>query len=125
MTDATPTGGMPATSGPSLAGGDHDFRTMPTTRRGRQAKWVGLAFLVMFFINNAFVGIFGTRETGPALRGSLMVWGWSMLAVGLASGGLSLWAVVRERERSWLTWLTMLPALMVLTLLVGELLGPH
>jgi len=34
-------------------------------------------------------------------------------------------AVIRRHERSWLVWLTMLPGLFVLFLVLGEFLVPH
>jgi hypothetical protein len=48
-----------------------------------------------------------------------------MLLCGLAAGILGLIAVIRKNERSWLVWLTLLPGLLVLFLLLGEFLFPH
>jgi hypothetical protein len=48
-----------------------------------------------------------------------------MLSCGLAAGIVGLMAVIRRQESSWLVWLTMLPGLMVLIFLLGELLVPH
>ena len=38
-------------------------------------------------------------------------------------GGLI--AVIRQNERSWLVWLTLLPGVLVLFLLLGEILFRH
>jgi hypothetical protein len=56
----------------------------------------------------------------------LIFYGIFMILCGLSAGILGLVAVIRSRERSWLVWLSILPLLFVLFLLLGEFLGsPH
>lgn len=48
-----------------------------------------------------------------------------MLLCGLSSGITGMLAITRQHERSWLVWITLLPSLFVIFLLVGEFLFPH
>jgi len=55
-----------------------------------------------------------------------MPWyGFVVLGVGAASGVVGLIAIIRERERSWISWLTLLPLAFVVFMLVGEFAVPH
>jgi len=54
----------------------------------------------------------------------LPFYGIAMLLCGLGGGIVGLIAVVQQHERSWLVWLTMLPLVFVLFLLIGEFLVP-
>jgi hypothetical protein len=60
-----------------------------------------------------------------ALAGLLPFYGILMLLCGLVAGIVGGPAVIRQHERSWLVWLTLLPGLLVLLLLLGEFLYPH
>lgn len=101
---------------------------LPTTSLGRWSMWLGVAFLAMFALNSVFVGIFGAT-TDPQLnyisRTYMPYYGIAMLLVGFSAGIVALVAVIRQRERSLVTMLTVLPALFVVVLLVGELVFPH
>lgn len=44
---------------------------------------------------------------------------------GIIGGILALFVVVRQRERSWLVFLSILPLLWVLVFIIGEFLFPH
>jgi hypothetical protein len=44
---------------------------------------------------------------------------------GLVGGVLALVAVIRQHERSWLVFLSILPFLWVLLFILGEFLVPH
>lgn len=55
----------------------------------------------------------------------LPFYGILMLSYGVAAGITGLIAVLSRGERSWLVWLTILPGLMVVTLILGEFLAPH
>ena len=83
--------------------------------------WLTVAFVAMFFVLNA-VGMSGVLPPGP-FNVVMIVYGWTTIAVGLASGVVALSAIIRERERSWAVWLPILPFAFVLFLLVGELLS--
>lgn len=99
------------------------FFGMPGTKLGRWAMWLGIAFVVLFLVN-AFVFMPPTFNPswGPTI---LPFYGIFMLLCGLAAGIVGPIAVIRQRERSWLVWLTILPGLFVLFLLIGEFLFPH
>ena len=55
----------------------------------------------------------------------LPFYGVFMMLCGLASGVVGLIAILRNHERSWLVWLTILPGVFVLFFLLGEFLVPH
>ncbi len=95
----------------------------PGTRLGRWAVGLAGMFVVLFLIN-AIVFMPATVEA-PWRQVLLPLYGFAMLACGLAAGVVGLMAVIRQRERSWLVWLSMLPALLVIFLLLGEFLVPH
>ena len=89
----------------------------------KQASRLGEAFVILFLINS-FVFMPGTgnaswRHVVPPFYGILM------LMCGLGAGVTGTIAVIRAPERSWLVWLTILPGLLVLFLVLGELLFPH
>jgi peptidoglycan/LPS O-acetylase OafA/YrhL len=95
----------------------------PGTRLGWWSVWLAAAFVVMFLINS-FV-FMPTSSDAPWRQTFLPFYGIAMLLCGLAAGIVGLIAVVRQHERSWLVWLTLLPGLMVLFLVLGEFLVPH
>jgi hypothetical protein len=47
-----------------------------------------------------------------------------MLICGLSAGIAGLVSVIRQHERSSLVWMTILPLVFVLFLVLGEFLGP-
>lgn len=75
----------------------------------------------------------GWWAVGLAAAGILLVFAWSILPGGawlgflceLAGGILALTAIVRERERSWLVWLSILPMVNVFVFVLAEFLFPH
>jgi len=95
----------------------------PSTRLGRWSIALGALFLVMFTINST---VFMPLQLDAAWKHVLAIlYGIGMLLCGLAAGVIGLIAIVRRGERSWLVWLCVLPGLLVVFLLVGELLVPH
>jgi hypothetical protein len=44
---------------------------------------------------------------------------------GLAGGIIALIAIIREHERSWLVWLSILPMINVFVFIIAEFLFPH
>lgn len=100
----------------------------PTTKLGRIAMRMALAFIVLFAINIPLNVIFGT-STNQTLndfsRDVLPYYGISMFAVGFASGVVGLVAIVKHKERSLFTLLTVIPLLFVITFLIGEFVFPH
>jgi hypothetical protein len=78
---------------------------------------------VMFLINS-FV-FMPTSSDAPWRQVILPFYGIFMLLCGLSAGVVGLVAITRQRERSWLVWLTILPLAWVLFMLLGEFLVPH
>ena len=99
------------------------FFGKPHTKLGWWAVWLGAAFVVMFLINS-FV-FMPTSSDAPWRQVILPFYGIFMLLCGLAAGIVGVIAVIRQHERSWLVWLTFLPGLLVLFLILGEFLVPH
>jgi hypothetical protein len=95
----------------------------PSTRLGWWAVWLMVAFVVMFLINS-FV-FMPTSSDAPWRQVILPFYGIFMLLCGLSAGVVGLVAITRQRERSWLVWLTILPLAWVLFMLLGEFLVPH
>ena len=50
---------------------------------------------------------------------------WLSFLCGLAGGIVALIAVIRQQERSWLVFLSILPLLNVFIFILGEFLIPH
>lgn len=98
----------------------------PHTRLGWWSLRLAALFVVLFVINSA---VFMPLSQYPAnewwMHTYLPFYGIFMLLCGLAAGVSALLAVTRAHERSWLVWLTLLPAAFVLFLLLGEFLAPH
>lgn len=76
---------------------------------------------------------FGWWSLELAAASVVLILAWSLLPggaglgflCGIASGFFALQAITRQHERSWLTWLSLLPLAFVLFFLVGEFLFPH
>jgi len=102
--------------------------SLPTTKLGRWSMWLAVAFIVMFAINSVFVGALGT-STNDAVnafsRTVMPFYGIGMLAVGVSAGAVGLISIIKDHERSWVAWATLLPLAFVLFLLIGEFATPH
>jgi hypothetical protein len=97
----------------------------PVARLGWWAVWLGAAFVVMFVINAFVFMAMPSFGDGTWRQMILPFYGILMLLCGLASGIAGVVAVIRQHERSWLVWLTLLPGLWVIFMLAGEFLFPH
>lgn len=102
-------------------GGDNRFFALPSTKLGWWAVWVAVAFVVLFAVN--VLVIMPTSENAAWWRAILPFYGIAMIGCGIGSGVVALVAIVRKRERSWLVWLPLIPAAMMLFLIVGEFAG--
>jgi hypothetical protein len=116
-------------AGPAGAGiNASKFSSLPTTKLGRWAMWLAVAFIVMFAMNSVFVGVFGTT-TNPAMnafsRTVMPFYGIGMLLVGAAAGVVGLVSIIKDHERSWVVWVTLLPMAFVLFFVIGEFAMPH
>ncbi|MEP7359151.1 MAG: hypothetical protein ABI847_18010 [Anaerolineales bacterium] len=98
------------------------FFRRSSTRLGWWAVGLGAAFVVLFIVNSGV--LMQLTERPPWSLSLLIGYGFAMLLCGLASGIAGLMAVLRH-ERSWLVWITLLPGLLVVFLLLGEFLVPH
>ena len=118
---------MARTAFAAAATGTRGPRWAPTTRLGRVACWLALAFVVLWFANSALAAIVGTRVVAPegALRVGLILFGIGVLSLGAVAGILGAVAIVRRRERAILVYLTLVPLAFVVLFLAGELLFPH
>lgn len=96
----------------------------PATRLGWWAVWLMAAFVVMFLINAFVFMAMPSLGDGTWRQSLLPFYGIAMLLCGLAAGIVGLVAIMRQHERSWLVWLTLLPGMFVLFLLLGEFLVP-
>lgn len=95
----------------------------PGTKVGMWAVSLGIVYVVLSIINSAiFMQLSGKTWWGQPL---LPFYGIFMLACGLVAGILGSIAVIKKRERSWLVWLSILPGVLVVFLLMGEFLFPH
>jgi hypothetical protein len=95
----------------------------PSTRLGWWAVRLALAFEILMTLN--FV-IFMRLPEEVAWRVTILpIYAITMLLCGLAAGIVGLIAMVRQRERSGLVGLTLLPGLFVLVFVLGEFMSPH
>ena len=75
----------------------------------------------------------GWWAVGLAAASIVLLFAWSILPggawlsfiCGLAGGIIALIAIIRQQERSWLVWLTLLPMLNVVIFILAEFLIPH
>ena len=108
------------------SGGFH--AKLPSTNLGAWSMWLAVAFGVLWVLNMAAVAIFG-RTTDPALnefsRTVMPNFGMVWLLVGLGGGVVGLIAILKQKERSVVTLLALLPGLFCVFLLLGEFLIPH
>ena len=98
------------------------FLKRPSTRLGWWSVGLGAAFVAFYMISAA---VFWRMPANTPWQPLLPFYGIAMLLIGLAAGIVGLIAVIRQRERSWLVWLTTLLGLQVIVLLLGEFLVPH
>lgn len=102
------------------------FRHGPNTRLGRWAVGLAATFVVLFIINSVvFMPLFQYTPGTGWWQVLLPVYGIFMMLCGLAAGPVGLVAIVRQHERSWMVWLTLLPGAFALFFVLGEFLFPH
>ncbi len=102
------------------------FRRGPSTRLGRWAVGLAATFVLLFIINSVvFMPLFQYTPAEGWGQTLLPVYGVFMMLVGLAAGPVGLLAILRQHERSWMVWLTLLPGAFALFFILGEFLFPH
>jgi multisubunit Na+/H+ antiporter MnhB subunit len=84
------------------------FWARPATRLG----WWAIGLAVASFL----LGFLWLFLPGGALISFLC---------GLAGGVIALIAIIRQQERSWLVWLSILPMINVFVFVIAEFLFPH
>jgi hypothetical protein len=86
--------------------------------------------------SNRFFALPGSRlgwmAIGLAAASILLIITWSILKAsipgflcGLAGGVLALVAILHQKERSWLLFVSILPLVFVIIFILGEFLFPH
>jgi len=113
---------IPATAPPPHQPLWRRFFALPSTRIGWWSVALGATFVALYIISAV---VFWRMPGDVPWRPLLIFYGIAMLLCGLAAGIVGLIAVIRHHERSWLVWFTILPGLLVLTLVLGEFLVPH
>ena len=95
----------------------------PVTRLG----WWGIGLVALYAILSILNTAVFMRVTfsEQVTRTVLPFYGIFMLLCGLAGTIIALIAIIRNKERSILVWICLLPGLFVLFLVFGELLFPH
>lgn len=102
---------------------ENKFLGWPVSKIGKIAAWLLLTFLIMFLINGLmFMPLF---DGIPYQEKVLPYYGIVMLMTGAASGIAGLIAKLKFSDRSWVVWLSIIPVIFVLFLLLGEFLFPH
>lgn len=104
--------------------GARAWKVRPTTRLGRAACWIAVAFFAWFALNQIAMGV---RQQAPDVvpRALLIAQGLIGLGTGALAGMVALVAIVRAHERSPIVFVATLPLLFVAVFLAGELLFPH
>jgi hypothetical protein len=108
---------------PGATDGRQGLLSKPSTKLGRWSVVLAATFAVLFLVNST-VFIPSTVEI-PWRQAVLPFYGIGMLLCGLAAGIVGLIAMAWRHERSCLVWLTLLPGLWVIFLVLGEFLVPH
>jgi uncharacterized membrane protein (DUF485 family) len=99
------------------------FWRKPASKLGWWAVGLAIAYLVLYIAVTAIVAI---RSNLPASASSTGInLGIPMLLIGLAAGVVALVAILAKHERSWAVWLSLLPGILSLLLIVGEFVFPH
>ncbi len=86
------------------------FLGMPRTRLGWWSVGLTLLFTLLFV---------------SALNEWIRFSGMLTMVLGVAGGIVTLIALIRKHERSWLVWLMLIPGLFAILFSLGEILYPH
>jgi len=90
--------------------------------------WLAVAFAALFVFNVVVITplLDEPSQVSETFRmTALPILGISMLLSGLSAGVVGLLSIVRHHERSWVVWLTIIPAVMIVFFVLGEFLFPH
>lgn len=96
---------------------------LPSTRSGWWAVGLAVTYAGMGIINST---VFMRLPEDVSWRQTILpFYGILMMLCGLSAGVVALFAVIRNRERSWLVWLTIVQWVFTLALVIGEFLIAH
>jgi hypothetical protein len=100
------------------------FKQLP---RSKLAWWsVGLAAVYLLLaLGDMVIIMLVSKGVNIPTGGPIISFGFLLILSGLAAGITGIIAVKRNHERSWLTWLAILPGVFMVFLLLGELIFPH
>ena len=101
----------------------NSFWKRPRTYPGWWAVGLAALFVVMIILNATI--FMRLSENTPLQLSLLPFYGIFMMLCGLAAGVIALIAILRNHERSWLVWLTLIPGVFTLLIILGEFLVPH
>jgi hypothetical protein len=102
------------------------FLHRPSTQFGWWAVGIFVLFILLFVVNAiVFVPAARGEPTARAVQVALPNFGIFLVLCGLVAGVLGLIAIIKQRERSWLVWLAILPSAFILLLLIGDLILAH
>ena len=86
------------------------FLSLPQTQPGWWAVGLSILFVILFILVTNDLLIFS---------------GFLTIALGVAAGLVTLYAVIGKGERSWVMWLMLIPGLFAILFALGEVLVPH
>ena len=100
---------------------------LPVTTLGKWSMWLAVTFIVLFVINGVFIGTSSSvAAASQTWRETLLpFYGIGMMLVGFSAGVVGLVAILKQKERSLITLLTLFPTLFVLFFVIGEFAVPH
>ncbi|MFC2064599.1 hypothetical protein ACFLXB_05850 [Chloroflexota bacterium] len=99
------------------------FFSKPVTRPGWWSVWLTVVFFLLNFINATF--LMGRTRDVPWRTTIMPYYGGLLMVCGLIGGFLGLLAVTRERERSWMVWISILLGLLIFLFLIAEFVFPR
>lgn len=99
------------------------WRVLPTSRPGRAASWLTLAFVVWLFLVD--VPLAQLRDRGLVPTSLFVAQVMLGFALGLAASILALRAILRSNDRVVLTYASLAPGLFVAAAIVWETFVPH
>ena len=95
------------------------FWKTPVTKPGWQSVWLEVVFILMFVVNVAVMSLVADETFWH--QTILPFYAIIMLLCGLAGGVFGLIAVIRQKERALLVWLSILVGLFTLLIVLNEL----
>ena len=99
---------------------------MPTTITGRWSARLSTAVVVLLLFSVALAAL-SRRQLGDEspVRPLVIVLGLLAVASGIAAFVTGLVSLIRDKERSFLVYISTIIGLLIIFLLVGEFLFPH